>query len=73
MLIALSMTLHLSHQARLSGNRSINITNPLTIVVIGLFLCLENRKKGIKRAKCEKTNIFRYKKRAVHKSVQRFF
>lgn len=52
------MTLHLSHQARLSGNRSIKTINPLTAMVRGLFLCLENRKKGRKRAKCEKDTLW---------------
>lgn len=39
-------------------------------MVRGLFLCLENRKKGRKRAKCEKTNIFRYKKRGDRRNSQ---
>lgn len=44
------MTLHLSHQARLSGNRTENKKNPLTMQVEGSFLCLLNDKKGRNRA-----------------------
>lgn len=55
------MILHLSHQARLSGNRTIKTINPLAAMVRGFILMFNFEKKGGKRARCEKSqNIILY-------------
>lgn len=42
------MTSHQNHQVRLSGNRTVNKKNPLTIMVRGFFLPYFYEKSGIK-------------------------
>ena len=51
------MILHLSHQARLSGNKNIKTINPLAAMVRGFILMFNFEKKGGKRARCEKTEF----------------